>query len=160
MQQAYVQAYEHLADFQGRARFSTWLTRIAIREGLARRRRKTPDLVEDEMMENLPGSERSPEEEAQDGEMQRVLLSAIDELPEHFRTVFVLRAVQGLSVEETAGALELNEDTVKTRLFRARALLQRTILERTEPALAHSMPFPATRCDRVVASVMQRIGAS
>ena len=109
-------------------------------------------------MANLPGPERNPEENAQDGEMQKVLVSAIDALPEHFRTVFVLRSVQGLSVEETAEALDLKEDTVKTRLFRARALLQRSILERTEPALAHALPFPATRCDRVVEQVMRRIG--
>jgi RNA polymerase sigma-70 factor (ECF subfamily) len=160
MQQAYVDAYQHLGDFQGRARFSTWLTRIAVHEALARRRRQKPESVEDEIMANLPGPERNPEQRAQDGELQRVLVSAIDGLPEHFRTVFVLRSVQGLSVEETADALELNEDTVKTRLFRARALLQRDILERTDPAVAQALPFPATRCDRVVAAVLKRIGSS
>jgi hypothetical protein len=65
--------------------------------------------------------------------------------------------VQGLSVEETAETLDLNEDTVKTRLFRARNLLQRWILERTEPALSQAMPFPATRCDRVVERVLEQI---
>lgn len=158
MQQAYVHAFEHLKDFEGRARFSTWLTRIAVHEALARRRRQRPENMEDEVMANLPGTERSPEERAQDGELQKMLLSAIDELPEHFRTVFVLRAVQGLSVEETAGVLELNEDTVKTRLFRARGLLQRSILERTDPVVSKVLPFHAPRCDRVVAAVLHRIG--
>jgi RNA polymerase sigma-70 factor, ECF subfamily len=158
MQQAYVAAFEHLADFEGRARFSTWLTRIAVHEALARRRRQKPENMEGEVMASLPGSDRNPEERAQDGEMQKLLLSAIDELPEHFRTVFVLRAVQGLSVEETAQVLDLNEDTVKTRLFRARGLLQRAILERTDPAVEHALPFPATRCDRVVGAVLRLIG--
>jgi RNA polymerase sigma-70 factor (ECF subfamily) len=158
MQQAYVDAYTHLAEFEGRARFSTWLTRIAVHEALARRRRQKPEQVGEELMGNLPGPERSPEENAQDGELRKVLSSAIDALPEHFRTVFVLRAVQGLSVEETAGVLEMNEETVKTRLHRARARLQRAILERTEPAVTEALPFPAKRCDRVVAAVLQRIG--
>ena len=158
MQQTYVDAFQHLGEFQGRARFSTWLTRIAVHEALGRRRRQKPENGEDGAMANLPGPERNPEERAQDGEMQKILMSAIDALPEHFRTVFVLRAVQGLSVEETAEALDLNQETVKTRLFRARALLQRSILERTDPALAHALPFPATRCDRVVDKVMRQIG--
>ncbi len=111
-------------------------------------------------MANLPGSERTPEQRTQDSETQQMLLAAIDELPEHFRTVFVLRAVQGLSVEETAEALDLEEATVKTRLHRARAFLQKAILEKTEPAVARSMPFPATRCNRVVAAVMSRIGVT
>ena len=109
-------------------------------------------------MATLPGPERNPEERAQDGELQQILRSAIDLLPEHFRTVFVLRAVQGLSVEETGAVLGLNQDTVKTRLFRARGLLQRSILERTDPVVSQALPFPATRCDRVVAAVMSRIG--
>ena len=160
MQQSYVDAYEHLGDFAGRARFSTWLTRIAVHEALARRRRQQPETIsEGEAMEDLPGPERNPEQRTQDGETQRLLVAAIDELPEHFRTVFVLRAVQGLSVEETAEALALEEATVKTRLHRARALLQRAILARTEPEVSRALPFPATRCDRVVAGVLRRIGA-
>ena len=157
MQQAYVDAYEHLKDFEGRARFSTWLTRIAVHEALARRRRRKPEM-EGEEMSALQGPERNPEERAQDGELQGLLVSAIDALPEHFRTVFVLRAVQGLSVEETARVLDLNEDTVKTRLHRARGLLRRAILDRTDPAMASALPFPATRCDRVVGAVLRRVG--
>ena len=158
MQQAYVDAYEHLSDFAGRARFSTWLTRIAVHEALARRRRHTPESVEGDVMESLPGQDRNPEQRAQDSETQRLLLEVIDALPEHFRVVFVLRAVQGLSVEETSEALDLDENTVKTRLHRARGLLKKAILARTEPAVAQAMPFPATRCDRVVSKVLQRLG--
>jgi len=155
MQQAYVDAFAHLGDFAGRARFSTWLTRIAVHEALARKRRQRP---EGELMTNLPDPNRSPEQRTQDAETQKLLVTAIDELPEHFRTVFVLRAVQGLSVEETAETLDLNTETVKTRLHRARGLLQKAIIARTEPALARALPFPATRCDRVVAAVLRRIG--
>ncbi|TMA30927.1 MAG: sigma-70 family RNA polymerase sigma factor [Deltaproteobacteria bacterium] len=154
-QQAYVDAFAHLGDFAGRARFSTWLTRIAVHEALARKRRQRP---EGELMTNLPDPNRSPEQRTQDAETQKLLVTAIDELPEHFRTVFVLRAVQGLSVEETAETLDLNTETVKTRLHRARGLLQKAIIARTEPALARALPFPDTRCDRVVAAVLHRIG--
>ena len=155
MQQAYVDAFAHLGDFAGRARFSTWLTRIAVHEALARKRRQRP---EGELMTNLPDPNRSPEQRTQDAETQKLLVTAIDELPEHFRTVFVLRAVQGLSIEETAETLDLKTETVKTRLHRARGLLQKAIIARTEPALARALPFPATRCDRVVAAVLRRIG--
>src|SRR6184192_3500748 len=84
MQQAYVDAFQHLGDFAGRARFSTWLTRIAVHEALARKRRQRP---EGELMTNLPDPNRSPEQRTQDAETQKLLVTAIDELPEHFRTV-------------------------------------------------------------------------
>src|SRR5438309_11177238 len=84
-----------------------------------------------EEMEHVADPRTTPEQRASDAELQRVLLDAIDGLPEHFRTVFVLRAVQGLSIEETADSLDLNEDTVKTRLHRAKNLLQRAILVRS-----------------------------
>lgn len=158
MQQAYVDAFQHLADFAGRSRFSTWLTRIALNEALARRRRTQPDDPGDDAMDQVPDPRSSPEQRASDGELRRVLATAIDELPAHFRTVFVLRTVQGLSVEETAESLDLNEDTVKTRLHRARRLLQRAILETTERETTSALPFPATRCDRVVAAVLRRLG--
>jgi RNA polymerase sigma-70 factor (ECF subfamily) len=160
MQQAYVDAFQHLGDFAGRARFSTWLTRIALNEALARRRRNHPEVAGDEAMEPVADPRRSPEQRASDGELQRILADAIDQLPEHYRTVFVLRAVQGLSIDETAESLDLNEDTVKTRLHRARHLLQSAILLRTEPQLESALPFPATRCDRVVAAVLQRLGVT
>ena len=156
MQQAYVDAFAHLGDFAGRARFSTWLTRIAVHEALARKRRQRP---EGELMTNLPDPNRSPEQRTQDAETQKLLVTAIDELPEHFRTVFVLRAVQGLSVEETAETLDLNTETVKTRLHRARGRLQEAILSTLEPTLPRAFEFQRPRCDRVVAGVLRRIGA-
>ena len=158
MQEAYVHAFQHLGDFAGRSRFSTWLTRIALNEACARRRRARPDAAGEEEMEHVADPRTTPEQRASDAELQRVLLDAIDGLPEHFRTVFVLRAVQGLSIEETADSLDLNEDTVKTRLHRAKNLLQRAILVRSELQIGAVLPFPATRCDRVVAGVLSRIG--
>lgn len=158
MQQAYVDGFQHLADFAGRSRFSTWLTRIALNEALARRRRAQPDAPGDDVMEHLPDPRSSPEQRASDHELRSVLQVAIDRLPEHFRTVFVLREVQGLSVAETAESLDLKEDTVKTRLHRARILLQHAILQAAEPQLSGSLPFPAPRCDRVVAAVLRRLG--
>ncbi len=158
MQSAYLHAFAHLGDFEARAKFATWLTRIAIHEALGRRRRALRTVPADgaEMTE-MAGAGRSPEEQAQDVEHRGLLARAIDALPENFRTVFVLRHVQELSTEETAQCLDINEETVKTRLHRARALLRRMLLEELEPSLGNVLPFEAPRCDRVVAAVLARI---
>ncbi len=160
MQEAYVQAFAHLADFQGRAKLSTWLTKIAVHEALARvRRRRRFDGVDenpeaDETMNEEASEHQSPEDVAAGGELRRVLERAIDTLPQNFRTVFLLRAVEELSVAETAECLSIPEDTVKTRLFRARALLQKALLDEAVP---HAFTFLGPRCDRVVAAVLARI---
>ena len=159
MQAAYLHAYMHLRDFQARSTFVTWLTRIAIHEALGRRRRALRTVSDEETeMRDLPGPAQSPEQRAGDREQGVLLQRAIDALPEHFRTVFVLRQVQELSVEETAQCLEIKPETVKTRLHRARALLRRTLLEQVDPVLPEALPFEATRCDRVVSLVMARLG--
>ncbi|MGZ6123802.1 MAG: RNA polymerase sigma factor, partial [Myxococcales bacterium] len=156
MQGAYLHAFAHLRDFEGRSAFSTWLTRIGIHEALARRRRKLKTVSEEEEPE-VAADTRSPEEGASDVENRRLLTRAIDALPEHFRTVFVLRQVQELSIEETARCLEIEPATVKTRLHRARALLRRQLLAEVEPSGHGALPFEAPRCDRVVAAVLARI---
>ena len=156
MQAAYLHAYAHLRDFEGRSALATWLTRIAIHEALARRRRGLRT-VSDEEEPELPADTRSPEDGATDVEHRRLLTRAIDALPEHFRTVFVLRQVQELSIEETARCLDIEPGTVKTRLHRARALLRRRLLAEIEPEGRSALPFQATRCDRVVAAVLARI---
>ena len=158
MQAAYLHAYAHLRDFERRSAFSTWLTRIAIHEALARRRRSLRTVIEEEEPD-VPADTRSPEDGAADVENRRLLTRAIDALPEHFRTVFVLRQVQELSIEETAECLEIEPATVKTRLHRARALLRRHLLAELEPAGRRTLPFEAPRCDRVVAAVLARICA-
>lgn len=162
MQDAYVRAYEHLAEFEGRARFSTWLTRIAVHEAIARvRRRKRFDSLdshqEEALMSTPPGS--SPEQRASDVEMRSVLETAIDKLPDEFRSVFVLRAVEGMSGAEVAEGLGIPEDTVKTRLHRARSRLQEMLVASIEPELPAVYEFHLSRCDRVVEAVLRRIRA-
>jgi RNA polymerase sigma-70 factor (ECF subfamily) len=158
MQSAYLEAFAHLAEFESRSQFATWLTRIAINQALAQRRRSRWLVPEDgDTMLHLAGSGPSPAEATLDQEHRRILGRAIDALPEHFRTVFVLRQVQELSVEETAQCLDLKAETVKTRLHRARALLRRALMKQLEPSLGGVLPFEATRCDRVVSAVLARI---
>jgi RNA polymerase sigma-70 factor, ECF subfamily len=164
LQDTWVRAYEHLDQFEGRASFATWVTRIAFYEALARSRKSkrwTP--VEDENGQIVPAVERerqveTPEAEAMRGELGEILQSAVDELPEGYRTVFVLRAVEQLSTVDTAESLGLSEEAVKTRLHRARSLLRRGVEERMGPALAGAYAFMGVRCDRTVARVLQRIG--
>ena len=153
MQAAYLHAYTHLRDFQRRSKLATWLTRIAIHEALGRRRRGLRTVTTEEEPD-VAAQTRSPEQDATDVEHRRLLRRAIDALPDHFRTVFVLRQVQELSIEETAACLDIEPATVKTRLHRARALLRRKLLAEIEPGERDALPFEAPRCDRVVAAVL------
>jgi RNA polymerase sigma-70 factor, ECF subfamily len=160
MQDAYVRAYEHLHEFEGRARFSTWLTRIALYEALARaRRRKRLTTLEPHQEEPSMAvqSQASPEQQVSDTEMRSKIETAVADLPDEFRTVFVLRAVEGMTGAETAECLGIPEETVKTRLHRARGRLQRTLLKDLESGFPTLYEFHLSRCDRVVAAVMRRI---
>ena len=163
MQQAYCNAYAHLRQFAGKARFSTWLTRIAINESLARvRRRGQYEPYDDESSNVEPFMPRSadanPEHQAFTGELHAVLEWAIDGLPNGAREVFVMREVEGLSTAEAADALGVSEDVVKTRLSRARADLRRALMDRTGATAPEVFRFYRPRCDRVVARVMSAIG--
>lgn len=161
MQDAYVRAYEHLGEFDGRARFSTWLTRIAVHEALARVRRARRQQPFDPLSEEhaMPRNvDLTPEQRASDGEMRGVLERAIGALPDDFRVVFMLRAVEEMSGVDTAACLGIPEDTVKTRLYRARARLREFVLAELEPAVASTFDFAAPRCDRVVGEVFRRLG--
>lgn len=162
MQEAYISALSHLADFEGRARFSTWLMRIAMHEAFARtrgqRRREAFDVTEREEAVGLAGA--TPEQSASNSELRGILEGAIFALPDHFRTVFVLRDVQQLSIAETAEALDIPPDTVKTRLHRARALLREELSQRVDAALPSVLEFQGMRCDRIVAAVLQRLGVA
>ena len=166
MHQAYVNAYVHLDQFADRARFSTWLTRIATYEALARLRRRGRFTEIEGMSESARDGEvlatqgTNPEREAYLGELRTTLEGSVDALPEAYRSVFVLRDVEGLSTAETAESLELSEDVVKTRLVRARAQLRRSIWERAGLASRDLFPFHAPRCNRVVAAVMAQLGLS
>jgi RNA polymerase sigma-70 factor, ECF subfamily len=166
MQQAYVNAFTHLDQFADRAKFSTWLTKIAVYEALARTRRARRQAdapadadAETNAMDSLPSPNRTPEAQAYDRELGAMLESAIASLPEAFRAVFMLRDVEGLSTIESAECLGVNQVTVKTRLFRARAQLRRNLAARIGTEAPAAFQFHATRCDRVVDAVMARISA-
>jgi len=162
MQQAYINAFTHLRQFHGAARFSTWLTRIAVNEALARvRRRGRYETFDDElsnaepfMSDNVP---ENPERQAFTGELRGLLEWAIDTLPNGMREVFVLRDVEGLSTSEVAESLDVSEDVVKTRLSRARAALRRVLLDRTGATAPDAFRFYRPRCDRVVAQALASI---
>jgi RNA polymerase sigma-70 factor, ECF subfamily len=160
MQDAYVRAYEHLREFEGRARFSTWLTRIAVHEALARVRRRQHVSAFDSDSEQqfmATQSDASPEEQLSENEMRSALEAAVTKLPDEFRAVFVLRAVEGMSGAETAECLGIPEETVKTRLHRARGRLQQLLVTSIEPTVQRIYAFHLSRCDRVVAAVFARI---
>jgi RNA polymerase sigma-70 factor (ECF subfamily) len=165
VQQAYVNAYTHLRQFKAEAQFGTWLTRIAVNEALARVRRRGRYEPFDDQQSNVEAfvpfnATPDPEQQAVTDELRGVLESAIDTLPDGAREVFVLRDVEGLSTAEAAASLEVSEDVVKTRLSRARAALRRALLERAGASTADAFRFYRPRCDRVVATVMARIGGS
>jgi RNA polymerase sigma-70 factor, ECF subfamily len=159
MQEAYVNAFTHLAQFDGRARFATWLTKIAVYEALARVRRRGRYEPFDETVETLMPTVASPDPERQAfaHELGALIESAVDGLGDGYREVFMLRQVQGLSTAETAQILGVSEDVVKTRFSRARHALQRDLLDRAGAATATAFTFGQGRCDRIVAAVLQRI---
>ena len=163
MQHAYVAAYIHLDQYAGRALFSTWLTRIAVHEALARARRRGREVLGDgraaaetDPVSLLRSAAPDPEQQALEAEMRALLESAIEALPEAYRSVFVLREVEGLSTSETAECLQVSADVVKTRLHRARALLRELLMERVGPPSA-AYPFACPRCDRVVEGVFSKL---
>ena len=162
-QDAYVRSYTHLDQFEGRAKFSTWLTKIAVHEALARlrARRKTVEIdamsgaAEDGMV--LESKSPSPEQEVMTHTIKIVLESAIEKLPETYRSVFMMREVEGMSTAETAECLDLSEESVKVRLHRARSMLRKHIYAQTGAATVGAFQFLGARCDRMVASVFERI---
>ena len=165
MQQAYVNAFTHLAQFNGSALFSTWLTRIAINEALARVRRKGRYEAFDDAFSTVDplmsvNPSDNPERQALAGELRALLESAIDLLPNGMREVFVLRDVEGMSTLEVAECLGVSEDVVKTRLSRGRATLRRVLMERTGATAPEAFRFYRPRCDRVVAVVLAKIDST
>jgi len=168
MQQAYINAFTHLDQFEQRAQFSTWLTRIALNEAF-RQRRKTRasqsreelssdvDANRGELMDTIASGQPDPERQAYAQEISRMLEDAVDALPETYRTVFMLRDIEGLSTSETGAGLGLGEEAVKTRLHRARALVRRAVTARIGEAAGMAFQFHAPRCDRVVAAVLAKL---
>ena len=176
VQETYVRAFTALSSFRGEARLSTWLTKIALNEALGRVRRRRPSVGLDELdAENVrPGGQlimfpsalipADPEVELARRQVRGMLERAVDELPDAFRTVFVLREIEGMSGEETAEYLSIRPETVKTRLHRARKLLRATIEARLSGAFAELFPFDGARCatmaDRVVRRLAERTAGS
>jgi RNA polymerase sigma-70 factor, ECF subfamily len=161
MQQAYINAFVHLGQFEARSQFSTWLTRIAIHEALSRRRKLhgpggAQDLEEPDM-DRFATGQPDPERQTYGRELGRLLETAVDTLPDAYRAVFMLREIEGLSTSETAEAMELREEAVKTRLHRARAMVRREITGALGGAAATAFQFHAVRCDRVVRAVFAEI---
>jgi RNA polymerase sigma-70 factor (ECF subfamily) len=157
MQQAYVNAYAHLSQFDGRAQFSTWLTKIAVYEALGRaRRRGRYESIDGGSAEAFMPVTTSPDPERQafGRELGTLIESAIDRLGDGYREVFMLRQVQGLTTAETAEVLGVSEDVVKTRFSRARHALQNDLLSRVGGASSAAFTFGQSRCDAIVARVM------
>lgn len=161
MQQAYVAAYTHLGSFQGTARFSTWLVKIAINEALGRKRKASRLVAIDggKSHEEPMSEQPNPEERAATRELASLVEQAVDALPELYRTVFMLREIEGLGTADVAEVLDVSEDVVKTRLHRAKAMVRQKLEATLGEAAGEAFSFHARRCDRVVAAVFQRIRA-
>ena len=168
VQDAYLSAYQHLAAFRGEASLATWLSRLVVNQCLQRLRRQARrDNIVPMVSMGGPGEEEVPAMPADDkdtpdrallrSELRAVLERKLDELPEAFRTVFVLRSVEELSVEETAQVLELPEATVRSRHFRARSMLRESLAQEIDIAERDVFAFAGDKCDRIVASVLGRL---
>ncbi|WP_246212082.1 RNA polymerase sigma factor [Usitatibacter palustris] len=167
LQDGYLAAYRAMHTFRGDARLSTWLVRIVANEALARLRKRVRLA---EVIPIEPGShdgaaaERvaadaaaEPERAAVSTQTLRLIEARIDDLPDAFRTVFVLRALEEMSVEEVAASLAIPEATVRTRFFRARAMLRESLARELDLAMDDAFAFDGERCDRIVAGVLERL---
>ena len=163
MQQAYLNAFQHLGQFAGDSQFATWLTRIAVNEALARRRKRARFVGEgeDEVTISLVESTvPDPERQAAGAQLRELMEREIAALPDSFRAVVMMREVEEMSTAETAACLGISEDLVKTRLHRGRTMLRDNLYRRAGVTLDSVFTFGNARCDRVVAGVMERIALS
>ena len=167
VQATYVRAFTHLDRFRGDAAFSTWVTRIALNEAYGRLRRRRPTVELSEIDAPAEGGQvimfpmtprpTDPETAAGRRQVRELLEAALDRLPEAFRTVFILRELEGLSVEETSALLSVKPDTVKTRLFRARRLMRTEIEKSVSANFAELFPFAGSRCANMADKVIARL---
>ncbi len=169
VQEAYILAYRAMGAFRGDAKLSTWLIRIVVNEAIARARKRSrraeiiqlsgepePDADASEMNMNEAAPEQ-PEHAASRAETRRLLEAKIDALPDAFRAVFVLRALEELTVEETAASLGIPAATVRTRYFRAKGLLREALAREIDFAFEDAFAFAGERCNRIVAGVLARL---
>jgi RNA polymerase sigma-70 factor (ECF subfamily) len=169
VQEGYLHAYRAMGSFRGDAKLSTWLMRIVVNEALgrARKTKRGAEVIAidsgaeahaaEETMSDNPDNQ--PERLAARAQTRRLIEAKIDALPDQFRTVFVLRAVEEMTVEETAQALSIPEATVRTRFFRARALLREAMSREVDTALEEAFSFAGERCDRITERVAARVAA-
>lgn len=172
VQAAYLLAYRAMATFRGDAKLSTWLVRIVVNEAVARRRKRShsakvihlsgdggyDEAIAEERMDESTFPQ--PEQAALRAEARRLLERRIDALPEAFRTVFMLRAVEEMSVEEAATILGISQVTVRTRYFRAKSLLREALAREIDFAFEEAFAFAGERCNRIVASVWAQLKGS
>jgi RNA polymerase sigma-70 factor (ECF subfamily) len=169
LQDAYVDAYRHLSSFRGESTLATWLSRIVINQSLMRLRKSKKDRKVVPIAPHSAGGRQAAELDVADDrteppptsafrqEVRRLLERRIDELPASFRTVFIMREVNEMSVEETAEALEIPSATVRTRLFRARAMLREALSRDVDSVTLDVFGFAGERCDRIVSRVLSRL---
>jgi len=168
VQDAYLAAYQSLGAFRGEASLATWLSRVVVNQCLARLRRQArrDNIVpmvamggpDEQEVPGMPADDKdTPDRALVRAELRAVLERKLDELPEAFRTVFVLRSVEELTVEETARTLNLPEATVRSRHFRARSMLRESLAQDIDVAERDVFSFAGDRCDRIVARVMARL---
>ena len=166
LQEAYVQAFRSMDTFRAESKLSTWLARIVANEALMRLRKhaRRAEIVPIEpsasaAMEQVTDTnmDNAPDSSAERKQMRGLLEAQIDALPDLYRTVFMLRAVEELSVEETAAVLDLPPATIRTRFFRARSLLREALAQKMDVACEDAFSFAGARCDRIVANVLARL---
>jgi RNA polymerase sigma-70 factor (ECF subfamily) len=172
VQEAYLLAYRGMGAFRGEAKLSSWLVRIVVNEAIARsrKRKRRAEIIrlDGDVESGVTAGESAmdavasgqPEHGALRAETRRLLEKKIDGLPDAFRTVFMLRAIEEMSVEEVAAALDIPEATVRTRFFRARSLLREALAREIDFAFEDAFAFAGGRCDRIVAGVLARIEES
>lgn len=162
VQEAYLKALRAMPGFRGDAKLSTWLVRIVVNEALTRlrRTRRGAEVIELEAdgahVPDHADTAPTPERVALGAEARRMIEAKIDALPDAFRAVFVLRAVEELSVEDAASALDIPEATVRSRFFRARGLLRESLAREFDSAMGEAFGFAGSRCDRIVETVLRR----
>ena len=168
LQEAYLAAFRHMDEFRGDAALGTWLTRIVVNQALQALRRTRRDRVvvpfeesdaQHEALNVADSPDTGPENMLLRAQTRRLIERSIDALPEGYRTVFVLREVEELTVEETAAALDIPAATVRTRLFRAKARLRESLAQQMDVATQDAFGFDGERCDRIVRTVLDRIEA-
>jgi RNA polymerase sigma-70 factor (ECF subfamily) len=169
VQEAYLRAWRAFRSFRAESRLSTWLVRIVTNEALGRLRRRGAQVIplEAAMTSTDPGTQfaltdppaGAPEQSLLRVQLRELMEARIDLLPEVFRTVFMLRAVEEMSVGEVAQALDIPEATVRSRFFRARSLLRESLASEMDAALGEVFTFDGVRCDRMVEHVLERARA-